>query len=89
MTISSEVKKEIIVDFGKNPKNTGCIDVQVALITKRIQELTIHVKNNTKDFASKRSLYALVSKQHHLLKYLKNKDIESYYSLIKKLNLNK
>ena len=87
MAILNERKKEIIVNFGGNPKNTGCTDVQVAILTEKINELTLHVKANKKDYASKRSLYRLVAQRRHLLKYLKINSDEKYLSLIKKLKL--
>lgn len=87
MAILSERKKEIIVNFGGNPKNTGCTDVQVAILTEKINELTLHVKANKKDYASKRSLYRLVAQRRHLLKYLKMNNNEKYTTLIKKLKL--
>lgn len=87
MAILSEKKKEIIVNFGGNPKNTGCTDVQVAILTEKINELTLHVKGNKKDYASKRSLYRLVAQRRHLLKYLKINSNDKYIALIKKLKL--
>ena len=87
MAILSERKKEIIVNFGGNPKNTGSTDVQVGILTERINELTLHVKANKKDYASKRSLYHLVAQRRHLLKYLKTNNNEKYIALIKKLKL--
>lgn len=87
MAILSEKKKEIIVNFGGNPKNTGCTNVQVAILTEKINELTLHVKGNKKDYASKRSLYRLVAQRRHLLKYLKINSNDKYIALIKKLKL--
>ena len=87
MAILGERKKEIIINFGGNPKNTGCTDVQVAILTEKINELTLHVKANKKDYASKRSLYRLVAQRRHLLKYLKMNNNEKYTTLIKKLKL--
>lgn len=87
MAILSERKKEIIVNFGGDPKNTGCTDVQIAILTEKINELTLHVKANKKDYASKRSLYHLVAQRRHLLKYLKINNNEKYIALVKKLKL--
>ena len=78
MTISVKEKEEIVIDFGKDEKNTGSTEVQVALLTKKINSLTEHFKINKKDHHSKRGLLGMINNRRKLLKYLKikmNKDI--------------
>ncbi len=89
MPLTTQKKLEIIKEFGENEKDTGTTEVQVALLTARIVELTEHLKIYKKDHASRRGLLKLVGQRKSLLKYLKRKDIERYRSLIKKLNLRK
>ncbi len=89
MPLTKERKLEIIKEFGENDKDTGTTEVQVALLTARILELTDHLKIYKKDHASRRGLLKLVGQRRSLLKYLKRIDIERYRSLIKKLNLRK
>ena len=82
-------KKEIIKEYGKKDTNTGSTEVQVALLTKRINELSEHFKENKKDHHSRRGLLGMVNNRKKLLKYLKGKDESEYLSLIKKLGLRK
>ncbi len=89
MPLTTEKKLEIIKEFGENEKDTGTTEVQVALLTARIVELTEHLKIYKKDHASRRGLLKLVGQRKSLLKYLKRTDIERYRTLIKKLNLRK
>ena len=89
MTISVKEKKEIVIDFGKDEKNTGSTEVQVAILTKKINSLTEHFKNNKKDHHSKRGLLGMINNRRKLLKYLKNKNEQRYSDLIKKLGLRK
>ena len=89
MTISVKEKKEIVVDFGKSEKNTGSTEVQVAILTKKINSLTEHFKNNKKDHHSKRGLLGMINNRRKLLKYLKSKNEQRYTDLIKKLGLRK
>ena len=89
MTISVKEKKEIVIDFGKNEKNTGSTEVQVAILTKKINSLTEHFKINKKDHHSKRGLLGMINNRRKLLKYLKNKNEQRYTDLIKKLGLRK
>ena len=88
MTISVK-KKEIVIDFGKDEKNTGSTEVQVAILTKKINSLTEHFKNNKKDHHSKRGLLGMINNRRKLLKYLKNKNENKYTDLIKKLRSQK
>lgn len=87
MAVSKSTKAEIIKKFGGSDKNTGAIEVQIALLTAEINSLTTHMVDNKKDKHSKRGLYKKVSKRKSLLKYLFNRDIERYRKLIKELNI--
>ena len=87
--ITAEQKKEIIVKFGGNEANTGDAEVQVALLTARINDLQGHFKANPKDHASRRGLLKLVGQRRRLLKYIKNRDINEYRELIAKLGIRK
>ena len=87
--ISKEKKTAIINEFARTPGDTGSPEVQVAVLTARIQELTEHLKNNKKDHHSRRGLYKLVGQRRGLLDYLKKTDIERYRALIEKLGLRK
>ena len=87
--VSKEQKKELIVKFGGDEKNTGASEVQIALLTARINDLQTHFKNNPKDHASNRGLLKLVGQRRSLLQYVKNNDIEKYRKLIEDLGLRK
>ncbi len=80
-------KQEIIEKFGANAKDTGSAEVQIAMLTKKISELTEHMKANKKDFATKRGLLMMVGKRKRLLSFLKEKNLEGYRSLIKELGI--
>ena len=82
-------KKEIVKDFGKNTKDTGSTEVQVALLTKKINELSEHFKIHKKDHHSRRGLLGMINNRRKLLKYLRGKNEEGYQELIKKLGLRK
>tara|TARA_Y100000589_G_scaffold136265_1_gene130403 strand:- start:1217 stop:1480 length:264 start_codon:yes stop_codon:yes gene_type:complete len=82
-------KKEIIKDFGKKDNDTGSTEVQVALLTKKINELSEHFKVHKKDHHSRRGLLGMINNRRKLLKYLKGKNEEGYQGLIKKLGLRK
>ena len=82
-------KKEIAKDFGKNNTDTGSTEVQVALLTKKINELSEHFKIHKKDRHSRRGLLGMINNRRKLLKYLKGKNEEEYQKLIKKLGLRK
>ena len=82
-------KKEIVKDFGKNNKDTGTTEVQVALLTRKINELREHFKIHKKDHHSRRGLLGMINNRRKLLKYLKGKNEEGYQELIKKLGLRK
>lgn len=87
--ISTEKKQEIIKAYGRTPNDTGSPEVQIALLTERITELTEHLKVNQKDHHSRRGLLKMVGQRRGLLAYLKKKDIEGYRNLIERLGLRK
>ena len=89
MSISQAEKEKIISKFGKDEKDTGRTEVQVALITHRIVELTDHLKKNKEDHHSRRGLLKLVGQRRRLLNYLSKKDIMRYRELIKELGLRR
>ena len=86
-TMNLKNKQEIIAKFGANEKDTGSAEVQIAMLTKKISELTEHMKSNKKDFATKRGLLMMVGKRKRLLSFLKEKNLEGYRSLIKDLGI--
>ena len=87
--LTSELKRSIIEEYATHPGDVGSPEVQIAILTKRIQNLTLHVKKHIHDYHTKRGLLILVGKRRKLLNYLKNKDISRYQTLIKRLNLRK
>lgn len=89
MYLTTEIKKEIFKEFGKNEFDSGSVEGQIALFTHRIKHLTEHMKQNRKDFATERSLILLVGKRRRLLDYLQRTEIERYREVIKKLNIRK
>ncbi len=89
MAVSKKTKAELVKKFGGNEKNTGKTEVQIAILTAEIKNLTEHMVNNKKDVHSKRGLYQKVSKRRALLSYLERTDIEAYRKLIKELDLRK
>jgi len=89
MVMSVEEKKKVITDFKKSEKDTGSPEVQIALLTGRINYLTEHMKANKKDFHSRRGLLKIVGKRRKLLDYLKKKDISRYRQIIEKLKIRK
>lgn len=87
MAISKELKAKLVKEYGGSETNTGKVDVQIAILSAEIDSLTVHLKNNHKDNSSKRGLYKKVSQRKSLLTYLKNRDINQYRELIKKINI--
>ncbi len=87
--ISKEKKTAIMTEFARTPGDTGSPEVQVAVLSARIQELTEHLKENPKDNHSRRGMFKMVGQRRGLLDYLKKKDIERYRALIEKLGLRK
>ena len=89
MSLIQKSKKEIVQQFSKSKKDTGSIEVQCAVMTKQIDNLTEHLKIHKKDFSSRRGLLILVGRRRRLLDYLKSKSSERYEDLIKKLDIRK
>jgi small subunit ribosomal protein S15 len=89
MPLTKEAKEEVVKTFGANEKDTGRTEVQVALLTKRIEELTEHFKRHPKDNNSRRGLLMLVGQRRRLLAYLRKRDLEKYREIIDRLNLRK
>ena len=89
MSVTAERKQEIIKDNAQQDGDTGSPEVQVAILTERIKNLTEHFKDNHKDNHSRRGLLMMVNKRRNLLAYLKKKDVERYNALIQKLGLRK
>ena len=87
MPISKEEKQKYVEQFGKGAKDTGVPEVQIAILTHRIRELTEHVKEHKKDHHTRRGLVQLVSKRNKMLKYLMRTNAESYVHLIKELSI--
>ncbi|MDR7103752.1 30S ribosomal protein S15 [Croceicoccus sp. BE223] len=89
MTVAAERKQEIIQDNARQSNDTGSPEVQVAILTERIRNLTEHFKEHHKDNHSRRGLLVMVNKRRSLLAYLKKKDVARYNALIQKLGLRK
>jgi small subunit ribosomal protein S15 len=89
MTMNKDQKQTVINDYKVHDNDTGSPEVQVALLTKRINELNEHLKVHKKDHHSRRGLLKMVGKRRNLLNYLKDRDIERYRSVIAKLGLRK
>ena len=87
--ITKDIKSEIITTYGKNTKDTGSPEVQIAILDKRIKELNQHFNTHKKDHHSRVGLLKIVSQRRKLLDYLKKKDLERYKTLIQKLGLRK
>ena len=87
--ISKEKKAEIIKAYGRTPEDTGSPEVQIAILTERIHELTEHLKVNKKDHHSRRGMLKMIGQRRNLLAYLQKKDLEGYRALIEKLGLRK
>ena len=87
--ITKEKKTAIMEEYARTPGDTGSPEVQIAVLTERIRELTDHMKENPKDFHSNRGLLKMVGRRRGILDYLKRKDIERYRALIAKLGIRK
>jgi len=87
--ISKEKKSQIIAQYGRKPGDTGSPEVQIAILTERINELTQHLQSNPKDHHSRRGLLMMVGHRRGLLDYLKKTDLEGYRALIEKLGIRK
>jgi small subunit ribosomal protein S15 len=88
-TLTADRKQEIVTKFGENAQDTGSTRVQVALLTARINDLTEHLREHTKDHASRRGLLMLVGQRRRLLNYLAKHDLEGYRALIAELGLRR
>jgi small subunit ribosomal protein S15 len=89
MTVTAERKQELVAKFGKGDSDTGSAEVQIALLTERINELTQHLRTHGKDHHSRRGLLMMVGKRRRLLNYLQRKDLEGYRVLIRELGLRR
>jgi small subunit ribosomal protein S15 len=89
MTLTKDAKTEIIAEYARSQGDTGSAEVQVAVLTKRIAELTEHLKTHKKDHASRRGLLQMVGRRRRLLEYLKREDIERYREIIARLGLRR
>jgi small subunit ribosomal protein S15 len=89
MSLTKEAKLELIEKHGRGPADTGSTEVQVAMLTRRIEELTEHLRAHPKDHYSRRGLLKLVGRRRRFLDYLQRKDIEGYRALIKELGLRR
>ena len=89
MSIDAAHKAQIIKEFGRSPKDTGSAEVQVALLSARINDLSEHFKTHKQDFHSRQGLLRMVSRRRRLLDYLKRTDLERYRQLIERLGLRR
>ncbi len=89
MSITKEKKQEVISKYQKHDKDTGSPEIQIAILTSRINTLNEHFKKNPKDHHSRRGLLMMVGKRRRLLDYVAKKDIEKYREIVKELNLRK
>jgi small subunit ribosomal protein S15 len=89
MTLTVEEKREVVQKFGKNETDTGSPEVQIALLSRRINQLTEHLREHKHDHHSRRGLLMLVGQRRRLLNYLMGKDLDRYRSLIQELGLRR
>ena len=89
MTLTAEEKREITGQFGKNDQDTGSTEVQVALLTRRINQLTEHLRTHKHDHHSRRGLLMLVGRRRRFLNYLQRSDLDRYRALVRELGLRK
>ena len=89
MPLSKDVKDQIVAEYATHEGDTGSPEVQIAILTQRIRELTEHLKNHPNDDHSRLGMYKMVGKRRRLLDYLAKKDIERYRAIIAKLNIRK
>ena len=89
MSITKERVEELVKEFGGDDKDTGSPEVQIAIITNKIRNITEHLKSNKKDNSGRRGLVLLVSKRRKLLTYLKKNNVDSYKKIIEELNIRK
>jgi len=89
MSVTAEHKQELVAKFGKAEGDTGSAEVQIALMTARINDLTEHLRTHSKDHHSRRGLLMIVGRRRRLLNYLQRNDLDSYRALVKELGLRK
>ena len=89
MSVTKEKVEELTKEFGKKENDTCMTETQIAVLTERIKNITSHLKNNKKDHSGRRGLVILVSKRKRLLTYLQRIDVNSYKSILEKLNIRK
>jgi small subunit ribosomal protein S15 len=89
MSLTTEVKREIVGQHGRSESDTGSPEVQIALLTRRINDLTAHVQTHAKDHHSRRGLLKLVGRRRRFLNYLQRKDLEGYRRVIQELGLRR
>jgi small subunit ribosomal protein S15 len=89
MTLTAEEKQEIVTRFGSSPQDTGKTEVQIALLTRRINDLTEHLREHKHDHHSRRGLLMLVGRRRRFLNYLQKKDLDGYRRLVRELGLRK
>ncbi len=89
MSLTREKKERLIREYRMHDKDTGSPEVQIALLTERINHMTEHLKKHTKDFSSRRGLLKLVGKRRRLLDYLKDTDLDEYRKIVEELGLRK
>jgi small subunit ribosomal protein S15 len=89
MTLTQERKQELVTKYGDGPTDTGKAEVQIALLTARINELTDHLRTHGKDHHSRRGLLMLVGRRRRFLNYLQRSDLERYRALVRELGLRK
>lgn len=87
MAIEADRKKELVAEFATEPGDTGSPEVQIALLTEHIKNLTVHMQGHKKDYGSRRGLLAMVAKRAKLLKYLRRRRPDSYTAIVKRLSL--
>lgn len=89
MALTKELKQEIITKYATKENDTGSAEVQIAILTEEIKELTSHLKEHTHDYHSRRGLYKKIGQRKNLLNYLVNEDVTRYRAIVKKLGLRK
>ena len=89
MSVTKEKVEELTKEFGKKENDTGLTETQIAVLTERIKNITSHLKNNKKDHSGRRGLVILVAKRRKLLNYLRRRNVNSYKSILEKLNIRK
>ena len=87
--LEKEVKEKLIKEYGRKDKDTGSVEVQVAILTEQINRLTEHLKQHKQDYSSSRGLMKMVGRRRQMLEYLKKNDVNRYRDLVKKLGLRK